>query len=71
MKKSIVLDILKAIKNLLCYNDISSAKEYIQLEIDNLQGNTPLKCKTTFSKSYFYYCNKCSNKNCPDNRNLG
>ncbi len=69
MEKDVVLNILKATKNLLFYNDIVSAKEYVQLEIDNLEGTTPKKCKSPFRNSHFYYCDKCSNKNCPDNKN--
>ena len=68
MEKNVVLDILKATENLINYNDIVSAKEYIRLEIDNLQGTTPQKCKSRFSS--FYYCDKCTNRNCPDNRNI-
>ncbi len=69
MEKNRVLDILKATENLLHFNDIASAKEYVRLEIDNLEGTTPKKCKSPFRNSNFYYCDKCTNKNCPANEN--
>lgn len=68
MEKNAALDILKATEKLLYYDDISFAKEYIRLEIDNLEGTTPKKCRSKFSN--FYYCDKCTNKNCPDNKNI-
>ncbi len=53
MEKDVVLNILKATKNLLFYNDIVLAREYVQLEIDNLEGTTPKKCKSPFKNSRF------------------
>lgn len=69
MEKDTVLNILKATENLLHCDDIASAKEYVRLEIDNLEGTTPQKCKSPFKNSTFYHCDKCLNKNCPDNTN--
>ncbi|MCI9039766.1 MAG: hypothetical protein HFJ29_07920 [Clostridia bacterium] len=67
MEKNIVLEILKSTENLLYYNDLTSAKEYIRLEIENLEGITPKKCRNTIYP--FFFCDRCSNKNCPDNEN--
>lgn len=69
MEKNVVLDILKSTENLLHCNNLPLAKEYVRLEIDNLEGTTPQKCRSPFKNSAFYHCDKCLNKNCPDNRN--
>ena len=66
LEKQIVLDILKRTKNLLAHNAIFEAKEYLELEIHNLEGTTPQNCNNIF-KSFF--CKKCSNLNCPANKN--
>ena len=67
MEKKDVLEILHRIHGCLSYGKVDIAKEYLELEIENLQGITPKKCKNTIYK--FNYCDKCQNLNCPDNRN--
>lgn len=66
MDKNIILNILKSAENLLVRNEISIAKEYIRLEIENLEGITPNKCRFISKPSH---CNICHNLNCPDNKN--
>lgn len=66
MEKEEVLIILDRIDNLLFYDDIALAKEYIMLEKDNLRGMTPKKCWG--GKQEYSFCRKCSNTNCPDNK---
>ncbi len=65
IEKDVILDILRRIQALINRDEIYYAKEYIRLEIENFEGITPRKCKNTIYK--FYYCDKCSNKNCSDN----
>ena len=65
IEKDVILDILKRIQLFMNCNEIYYAKEYIKLEIENFERITPKKCKNTIYE--FYYCDKCSNKNCPDN----
>jgi len=64
-----MLNILKRIKILLERDSLDTAKDYIRLEIDNLNGTTEDRCKNT--KYYFYdcYCKYCSNLNCLSNKN--
>lgn len=66
IEKNVILEILKRVQVLLSKEEIYYAKEYIKLEIENFEGITPRKCKNTIYK--FYYCDKCSNINCPDNK---
>ena len=71
IEKQNVIEILKAIDNLLSRNDIVNTKEYIKVEIDNLEGKTPEKCKGIFKNFKGFnssLCNYCSNTNCPDNK---
>lgn len=65
IEKDVILDILRRIQALINRDKVYYAKEYIRLEIENFEGFTPKKCKNTIYE--FYYCDKCSNKNCPDN----
>lgn len=67
MEKQNMIDILKRINNLLDNDDIFNTKEYIKLEIDNLIGRTPFKCKKN-GKYSSYFCKDCYNINCPDNK---
>lgn len=69
MDKDKVIEILNQIQVCLKYNSIENAKEYIQIEIDNLNGETEKKCQNT--QYYFYdnYCQYCSNLNCNKNIN--
>lgn len=66
IEKNVVIDILKRIESLLLNDSSYEAREYIKIEIDNFEGITPKKCKNT--KYYYYFCDKCSNENCPDNK---
>lgn len=65
MEKNVVIDILKNVENLLFNHEIYIAKEYVRLEIENLEGVTPDKCKF-ISKPF--HCDVCHNLNCPDNK---
>ena len=69
MEKEKFLEILKRIQLFLENDDLFEAKEYIKLEIENIEGITEKNCKNTYYSSYDYYCKKCSNFNCNDNCN--
>ena len=64
MKETQMLEILTRIKCLIERSSLDTVKEYVILEIENLQGITEQKCKNT--KYFFYdsYCKYCSNENC-------
>lgn len=64
MEEEKILQILNRIKICLNRNDLYIAKEYVQLEIDNITGASEQRCKNT--KYYFYdsYCKYCKNENC-------
>lgn len=68
MKNISFLEILNRIKSCLLNDDNYVAKEYLRLELENLQELTEKKCenKRYFGKSY---CKYCLNENCNDNRN--
>ena len=68
LENDVILDILRRIQALISRNEVYYAKEYIKLEIENFEGITPKKCKNKNFKSF--YCNKCSNTNCPDNKSI-
>ena len=59
MEKDKVIDILKMIQVCLKHNSIENALDLIQIEIDNLNGITPQKCKNTKYHFYDYYCQYC------------
>ena len=62
-----VLEMLKRIKACIICEDVDAAKQYVQLEIDNLMGIAQERCKNT---RYFFfggYCKYCSNLNCESN----
>lgn len=62
-----MLEILEQIEVCLKYNAETIAMDFIELQIDNLKGNTEKKCKDT--SYYFYdYCTNCSNFNCNENK---
>ena len=44
------------------------AINYINLEIENLEGVTEMKCKNTKYYYYDYYCKYCNNLNCNSNK---
>lgn len=68
MKEETLLDIICRIKCFIEKNELSYARDYVQLEIDNLKGITPEYClKTRYA--YDWYCKQCSNLNCSSNKN--
>lgn len=62
------LKVINRIKSCLLNNDSYIAKEYLELEVENLRGQTEKKCE---NKRYFgkNYCNYCLNMNCDGNKN--
>lgn len=70
MEEKTLLEIIYRIKNLLGRNEIFEAKEYIELELNNLNGITQEQCKNTKYHFYPTYCKYCSNTNCESNRNI-
>lgn len=69
MEETKMIKILDILSNLLKTDNLYEAREYLQIEINNLTGETEEKCKNT--KYYFYdcFCKYCSNTNCGSNRN--
>ena len=61
------LEVINRIKSCLLNNDSYIAKEYLRLEIKNLQELTEKKCENI---KYFgtSYCNYCLNENCNENK---
>ena len=70
MEEEQMLDVLYAIKRFLEKDEISYAKDYIDIQLNNIKGLTPERCKDTIYHFYQSYCKYCSNENCPDNQNL-
>ena len=68
MEEKTLLEILNRISILIRKDDIVNAREYLQIEIDNLKNITPQKCKNTKYHFYNSFCNKCSNYNCSENK---
>ncbi len=66
MKEEKMLEILNRIKNCITIGSLDTAKELVELEIDNLEEITQKRCKNT--KYYFYnwYCKYCYNTNCKE-----
>ena len=71
MEELKLLEILKNIRNLLENNFLYEAKQYIQIEINNIDGTTEKNCKNTYYYFYDTYCKWCSNYNCSSNKNTG
>lgn len=67
MEKTQVLELLERIKVCLDKN-VDIAKDLVELEIDNLKGETEKRCKNT--RYYFANsgCKDCSNLNCKSNK---
>ena len=61
-----VIDMLNRINILLLKDAPFEAREYIQLELENLKNITPQKCKF----KNFNYCNKCGNINCKNKKQV-
>lgn len=68
MEYSKVLDILDRLQSCLEHNLIDIAKELLQLEIENLQGITEIKCQNTIYDYYNWHCKNCSNLSCNNNK---
>lgn len=69
MEESKLLEIINRIKILLEQGHWFEAREYTDLEINNLTGATAENCKNTMYHFYPTYCKYCSNVNCGDNPN--
>lgn len=69
MKNEIVLNILNRIKDCLLEDEWAMAKEYAELEIQNLKGITEQECKQ-YKSCYDWYCKECKNLNCNKNSNI-
>ena len=70
MEEKTLLEIINRIKNFIEHNNIFEAKEYIELELNNLNGTTQQQCQNTKCHFYPTYCKYCSNINCESNRNI-
>ena len=66
MQNEQMLEILERIKVCLDRDSLDIAKDYINLEINNLRGKK-LKCQNT-KYSWNNYCEKCRNLNCNRNK---
>lgn len=69
MEEIKLLEIINRTKNFLKNNDLFEAREYIQVEINNLKGITQENCKNTKYHFYDSYCKYCTNFNCESNKN--
>ena len=69
MEETTLLEVINRIKNLLEQRHWYEAREYTQLEINNITGATAEECKNTKYHFYPTYCKYCSNINCGDNPN--
>ncbi len=68
MENERMLEILDKIQICLKRNSMDTAKELINIELNNLKEITQENCKNT--KYYFYegYCKYCNNLNCRNNK---
>lgn len=62
-----MLDILRRIKMFLLDDEITLARELVELELDNITGATEERCKNTKYYANEWYCKDCSNLNCSSN----
>lgn len=69
MEEQVLLQIINDIRRFLDKNKVYEAKQYVQLELNNIRGITPENCKNTKYHFYPTYCKYCSIVRCPDNRN--
>lgn len=69
MEETTLLEILNRIKSLIKQGHIYEAKEYLQVEINNLTGASIEQCKNTKYHFYSTYCKYCSNINCKEKLN--
>ena len=67
MENTRFLEVLNRIRSCLLSDDKYTAKEYLRLEVENLEGKTEKKCE---NKLYFgtSYCKYCLNQNCNENK---
>ena len=70
MDENELLKVLERIKQLLKNDLLIEAKEYVDLEIENLKGITEQKCKNTMYYFGDFYCKYCENLNCSSNQNI-
>lgn len=70
METKTLLEIINRIKDFIDHNDICEAKEYVELELNNLKGTTQQQCQNTKYHFYPTYCKYCNNINCESNRNI-
>lgn len=68
MKEQRLLQVLYRIRACLRDEDWSTASQYTSLEIENIEGVTPTKCKSRIDSDY-YYCDRCRILNCSNNVN--
>jgi len=64
MNEDMMLKVLNRIQMFIDKGELSYAKDYIRLELNNLTGATEENCKNT--QYYFYdcFCKYCENENC-------
>ena len=71
MNEDMMLKVLNRIQMFIDKEELSYAKDYIRLEINNLTGLTPKLCKgSLYYPTYDWFCKSCSNRNCSDNQNI-
>ncbi len=70
MENAQMLELLERLKNCLDRDSVDIARQLIQLEINNITGETQKMCRNT--KYYFYDwgCKYCNNKNCASNKKI-
>lgn len=64
-----LLEILNRLKIFLDRKEISYAKDYVLLELENFNDTTPYTCKNVLYDNYDYFCKICTNFNCSSNKN--
>lgn len=69
MQNEKMLEILHRIQICLERDSLDIARQYIKLEIENLQGITQEQCKSKFYYCDEFYCKTCHNLNCSNNLN--
>ncbi len=69
MENQKFLEILYKLRACLSNKDWFIAREYIKLEIENIQGITEKNCKNSRYYCNDWYCKECRNLNCSGNMN--
>lgn len=62
-----MLDILEKIRICIKNDSLNIAKDFVNLEIENLKGITEKKCQNN-KYAYEWYCSECNNLNCSNRR---